>query len=74
MQTLADLGNKHDRTPAQVAIAWILDHPEVTAPIIGPDLPEHVDEVMGGLKLQLSPEERSVLDQTSRVEGPRKYA
>lgn len=74
VQTLVDLGNKHNKTPAQVAVAWILDHPEVTAPIIGPDLPEHVDEVVGGLTLQLSPEERSALDQASRVEGPRKYA
>ena len=40
MQTLADVGARHGRTPAQVAIAWILDHPGITAPILGADLPE----------------------------------
>ena len=61
-------------TPAQVAIAWILDHPEVSAPIIGPDYPEQVEEVFGALELKLSPEERAALDQVSADEGPPNYA
>ena len=44
VQTLADVGARHGRTPAQGAFAWILDHPGITAPILGADLPEQVDE------------------------------
>jgi aryl-alcohol dehydrogenase-like predicted oxidoreductase len=73
VQTLVDIGGKHDRTPGQVALAWLLDHPEVTAPVIGPDLPEQVDEAVGALGWQLSADERKALDLVSKVEGPRKY-
>jgi aryl-alcohol dehydrogenase-like predicted oxidoreductase len=73
IQKLIEIGKHHDKTPAQVAIAWILDHPEVTSAIIGPDLPEQVDENFGALDWKLSPEERAALDEVSKVEGPRRY-
>ena len=66
VQKLIDIGQARDRTPAQVAIAWILDHEEITAPIIGPDLPEHVDEVFGALDWHLDSEERAALDEISQ--------
>ena len=74
IQTLLDIGARHGRTAAQVAMAWLLDHPEVSAAIVGPDSPEHVQDVCGGLEWGLSPEEREALDQVSRVEPPRRYA
>ena len=74
VQTLIDIGQKHDRTPAQVAMAWILDHPEVTAPILGPDLPEHVDDAFGAADWRLTPEDREALDEVSTHEEPSKYA
>ena len=66
IQKLIDIADNRGRTPAQVAIAWILDHPEVTAPIIGPDLPEHVDEVFGAQEFELTREERQALDEVSQ--------
>ena len=74
VQTLIDLAAAKGCTPAQVAIAWILDHPEVSAPIIGPDFPAQVEEVFGALELKLSPEERAALDQVSEEEVQPKYA
>jgi 1-deoxyxylulose-5-phosphate synthase len=71
VQKLIDIGHERGKTPAQVAIAWILDHPEVTAPILGPDLPEHVDENLGALGWKLVPEERAALDEASRFEVSR---
>ncbi|MBM3277529.1 MAG: aldo/keto reductase [Candidatus Handelsmanbacteria bacterium] len=68
VQTLIDLAAARDATPAQVAIAWILDHPEISAPIIGPDYPEQVEEVFGALELKLTLEERAALDQASAEE------
>ena len=70
---LIDIAEKLDKTPAQVAIAWILDHPEVAAAIIGPDTPEHVDENMGAAGWALEPEDRAALDEVSEVEGPQRY-
>jgi aryl-alcohol dehydrogenase-like predicted oxidoreductase len=74
VQALIDIGQRHGRTPSQVAIAWILDHDEVTAPILGADLPEHVDDAFGGLDWAISAAERSQLDGLSAPDVPRKYS
>jgi 1-deoxyxylulose-5-phosphate synthase len=74
VQLLIDIGARHERTPAQVAISWLLTHPDVTAPMIGPDLPEHVDEAFGALGWQLAAEDRAVLDDASHVAPPQRYA
>jgi aryl-alcohol dehydrogenase-like predicted oxidoreductase len=74
VQILIDVGTRHERTPAQVAIAWILDHPEVTAPILGADRPEQVDEAFAALDWRLPAEERAALDRVSEVQLPAKWA
>ena len=74
VRTLVDIGADHGITPAQVAIAWILDHPEVTSAIIGPDLPEHVEEVCGAVNWHLPDDARQRLDDVSGMELPGKYA
>jgi len=40
-----DLG----KTPAQLAIAWVLSHPEISVAIIGADTTEQFDDVLGGV-------------------------
>ena len=74
IETLVGVSRRYDMTPAQVAIAWILDHDEISAPIVGADLPEHVDEVIEGLKWSLPGEERTLLDQVSDRPVLRKYS
>jgi aryl-alcohol dehydrogenase-like predicted oxidoreductase len=67
IQLLLQIGYEVGKTPAQVAIAWILDHDQITAPIIGPDSPNHVDDVFGGIGWKLASEHRTALDQASDV-------
>jgi 1-deoxyxylulose-5-phosphate synthase len=74
VQTLVDIGARHNRTPGQVAIAWILAHPEITAPILGADHPEHVEEAFAAAEWRLPREERQALDDVSAVEMPAKWA
>jgi aryl-alcohol dehydrogenase-like predicted oxidoreductase len=73
VQCLIDIGKRHDKTPAQVALAWILDHPEITAPILGPDLPEHVEDALGAEDWRLEPEDRKDLDEASAVDDLSRY-
>jgi aryl-alcohol dehydrogenase-like predicted oxidoreductase len=73
VQTLVELAQQHGATPAQLAIAWLLDHPEVTAPIVGADRPEYVDDVFGALAIELTTDERRTLDQVSEWEAPGLY-
>ncbi len=51
----------HGVTPAQLALAWVLAEPRITAPIIGARTLEQLDDTLGGLDLELTPEERDAL-------------
>jgi aryl-alcohol dehydrogenase-like predicted oxidoreductase len=73
VQTLIGLAAERGVTPAQMAVAWILDHPEVAAPIVGADRPEYVDDVFGALDIELTDEERKTLDAVSSWEVPGRY-
>jgi aryl-alcohol dehydrogenase-like predicted oxidoreductase len=66
IQQLVNIGEAQNKTPAQVAIAWILANDDVTAPIIGPDRPEHVEEVFGALNVEFSAEQLQALDELSQ--------
>ncbi|MFL6416969.1 MAG: aldo/keto reductase [Bryobacteraceae bacterium] len=43
--------------PAQVALAWVIQRPGVTAPIIGASKPHHLTDAVAALDLKLTPEE-----------------
>ncbi|HEY5226808.1 MAG TPA: aldo/keto reductase, partial [Methylovirgula sp.] len=47
---------------AQIALAWILQKPEVTAPIIGATKVQHLDDAVAALKITLNPEEIAALE------------
>ena len=48
--------------PAQVALAWTLSRPGVTAPIFGATKVEHVDAAVAALELELEPTELQAID------------
>jgi aryl-alcohol dehydrogenase-like predicted oxidoreductase len=48
---------------AQVALAWLLHQPGVTAPIIGASKPKHIDDAIASLSLQLTADELKSLAQ-----------
>jgi aryl-alcohol dehydrogenase-like predicted oxidoreductase len=47
---------------AQVALAWVISNPAVTAPIIGASKPQHIDEAIAALELTLSDDEKAALE------------
>lgn len=47
--------------PAALAIAWVLSHPQVTAVVVGPRRPEHLEPALAALELRLSDDERREL-------------
>lgn len=48
--------------PADVALAWLLHQPAVTAPIVGPRTLDQLDGALRALSLKLSKETRATLD------------
>lgn len=57
VEILKSIGEKHGRTPGEVAIAWTLRLPVVTASIVGARSAKQVEGIRGALELQLSAEE-----------------
>jgi aryl-alcohol dehydrogenase-like predicted oxidoreductase len=47
---------------AQVALAWMLQKPVITAPIVGASKPNHLTDAVAALELTLTPEEVAALE------------
>jgi len=55
---------------AQVALAWVLRHPAVTAPIIGATKPQQPSEAVAALGLHLTDDEIHALQEPYTPHGP----
>ncbi len=63
--TLKRLASELGKTPAQLAVSWVLSHPEVTVAISGSDTVEQLDDTLGGIGWELDAEIREELDAVS---------
>ena len=64
--TLKRLADELGKTPAQLAVAWVVSHPEVTVAISGSDTIEQLDDTLGGVGWELDDAIREELDEVSR--------
>jgi 1-deoxyxylulose-5-phosphate synthase len=60
---LGEVANQRGISRAQVALAWLLAKPAVTAPIVGATKPHHLEEAVAALSLRLGGEEIAALEQ-----------
>ena len=56
-ELMKTIGARHGRSSGEVAIAWVLRNPAVTAAIVGMRSAEQVPGVIGALEFRLSAEE-----------------
>jgi aryl-alcohol dehydrogenase-like predicted oxidoreductase len=63
---LKKIGQLHGRTPGEVAIAWTLNNPAVTAAIVGVRRPDQVDGIAGALTFRLKAEEIAAIEKFQR--------
>jgi aryl-alcohol dehydrogenase-like predicted oxidoreductase len=73
LDTLLAVAEEAGKTPAQVAINWLLRRPGVTAPIIGARTLEQLDANLGSAGWSLDDRAIERLDQASAVETPYPY-
>jgi aryl-alcohol dehydrogenase-like predicted oxidoreductase len=67
VEVMREIGAKHGRTPGEVAIAWALRRPEVTAAIVGLRSPQQVEGVIGAANFRLTEEEiRTIAEQLAQ--------
>jgi aryl-alcohol dehydrogenase-like predicted oxidoreductase len=60
------IAGSHASTPAAVVLAWQMAQPAITAPIIGANTPEQLEEQLAALSLILSDDELARLTAVSR--------
>ncbi len=65
LATLDDVAKRHDATPAQVALAWLMTRPGITAPIASATSVEQVQELAGAVRLKLSRDDLDALERAS---------
>jgi len=73
VDALIEVGKARDKTPAQVALNWLLQQPGVTAPILGTRTLAQLEENLGCAGWALSPEEMVKLDAASEIPLPSPY-
>ncbi len=62
----AELAKRRGVSPAQIALAWILHKPGVTAPIVGASKLEHLDQALAAIELRLEESEMKFLEEPYR--------
>jgi 1-deoxyxylulose-5-phosphate synthase len=60
---VAEIATERGVPRAQVALAWVLAKPVVTAPIVGVTKDHHLDDAVAAVDLQLTPEEIARLEE-----------
>ena len=62
VEAVAVVAEKREVSRAQVAMAWLLAKPGITAPIVGATKPYHLDDAVAALEIQLSGAEIAELE------------
>jgi aryl-alcohol dehydrogenase-like predicted oxidoreductase len=66
-----EIAERRGVSPAQVALAWVMAQPAVTSPIVGVTRPEHLDDAIRAVDLELDADE---LEELSAGYTPRGIA
>lgn len=66
IERVAEVATERGVPPAQIALAWLLHKPGVTAPIIGASKLDHLEDALAAAELKLSTDEISRLEEPYR--------
>lgn len=67
-EAVKKIADEQGKSPAQVALAWLLTNPTVTAPILGARTPAQLEDNIGALSVELSASDLADLDAVSQIE------
>ena len=65
LKALDEVSARHAATPAQIALAWLIAQPAVTAPISSATSLAQLTEIMQAPRLKLAPDDVAALDRAS---------
>jgi 1-deoxyxylulose-5-phosphate synthase len=73
VNAVQQLAHTRGVTMAQIALAWVLRHPAVSAPIVGATRPHHLPEAVAALDLKVTGDEAAALEKPYTNHGPSWY-
>lgn len=69
IEHLVEMASEKGCTPAQLALAWCLQQPGVTSPIIGPSRLDQLTDNLNALDVEVTEEDRKRIDQFTEPGG-----
>jgi aryl-alcohol dehydrogenase-like predicted oxidoreductase len=63
VERLGEIAKQRGVPQAQIALAWLLNKAEVTAPIVGATKANHLEDAVAAVSLKLSPDEIAALEE-----------
>ncbi|RSM45065.1 alcohol dehydrogenase [Actinoplanes sp. ATCC 53533] len=73
INAVQQVAQKRDVSMAQIALAWVLRNPLVSAPIVGATKPHHLSEAVAALDIELTDDEVATLREPYVEYGPSWY-
>jgi len=73
VETLTEIAKKRGKTPAQVALNYLLRSSEIVVPIFGARTPDQLAQNLGSVGWELEPEEVAALSAASAIPLPYPY-
>jgi len=74
IDALDEVADKYNSTPAQIALAWLIARPSITAPIASATSLEQLDDLIEATKLELDKASIKFLNEVSAEESKQSYA
>lgn len=65
LDTVQEVADEHCASPVQVSLAWLLEHPAVTAPVVGPRTVDQLESNLDAADIDLSSEAFERLDEAA---------
>jgi aryl-alcohol dehydrogenase-like predicted oxidoreductase len=63
IEALEKLSHERGTPPAQIALAWLMHKPAMTAPIVGASKPQHLEDAIAAVDVKLSAAEITRLEE-----------
>src|SRR5262249_33772660 len=74
LRALDEVAARHGALPAQIALAWLIAKPVITAPIVSVTSLRQLGEILKAPQIRLSPEDLAVLDAAGASQPARPFA
>lgn len=63
VERVHEVAERHGKKPAQIAVAWLLNKPEITSPIVGVSKVEQLEQLIEAAEIELSDEDNTHLEE-----------